>query len=178
MRIAITGTHGVGKTTFITDLVDSLRKAGKEVTLINEVARTLIAKGFKITPLSEYGIVHYMKEYLELERKAKGEFIISDRSLLDLYSYITVDKSPKIRKVYLDLIREVWQMEKDRYDIYFYIPIEFPMEQDGARSANEKYRQAVDRQIVRFLQQNGLKYVSIKGNRAKRVQVSLKSLNL
>ncbi|MCX6317289.1 MAG: ATP-binding protein [Bacteroidetes bacterium] len=178
MRIAVTGTHSVGKTTFINDLIAHFQNEGKKVTLINEVARDLIKKGFKITPLTEYGIVHYMKSYLELERNAKGKLIISDRSLLDLLSYITVDQSPSIRSAYLDLIHEVWLMEKSRFDMYFYIPVEFGLTQDGSRSSDEKYRLAVDKQIVDFLQQFDLKYVTIKGNRKKRVKTSLKSLYL
>ena len=178
MRIAITGTYSVGKTTFINDLHATLENKKQKVTIINEVARTLIKKGFKITPLTEFGIINYIKDYLECERETEGDIVISDRSLLDLLSYITVDNSPRVRKVYLDLIKEVWLMEKERFDVYLYLPIEFALEQDGARSPDEAYRSAVDRQIMDFIKVYNLKCVTIRGSRSKRVNVAIKTLRL
>ena len=178
MRIAITGTYSVGKTTFINDLHASLENKKKKVIIINEVARTLIKRGFKITPLTEFGIINYIKEYLEIERETEGDIIISDRSLLDLLSYITVDNSPLVRKVYLDLIKEVWLMEKERFDVYLHLPIEFELEQDGARSPDEKYRKAVDRQILDFIKIYNLKHITIRGSRTQRVNAAIMALRL
>ena len=178
MRIAVTGTYSVGKTTFINDLHVALQNKKERITIINEVARSLIKRGFKITPLTEFGIINYMKEYLEWERETEGDIVISDRSLLDLLSYITIDNSPLVRKVYLDLIKEVWLMEKERFDVYLYLPIEFALDQDGARSPDEKYRKAVDRQIMNFIKMYNLNHVTIRGSRSKRVDAAIKALGL
>ena len=178
MKVAVTGTHSVGKTTFISDLSPYIVKTYPTAVFIDEVARRLIKKGFKITPLTEYGIIHYLKEYLISERNSNSEFVLADRSLLDLYSYITVDKSPHIRHGYLELIREIFLLENRFFDFYFYIPIEFPMEQDGARSPNEQYRQAVDQQIVYNMQTNGIRFVTLTGSREKRLETAVNALSL
>ena len=177
MLIAVTGSHSVGKTV----LVDNLRKKLSlkyDVSIIHEMARKLIAKGFKMNmDITEYGVINYAFEYLHAERNFHSEIVISDRSVIDLLAYIKVNKSPKIKPKVISLIEEIVFLESRRVDFYFYIPIEFPLQFDGVRPADLNYQKSVDKMIQELLSYYKIKNYKITGTISKRVTKATKIIN-
>jgi hypothetical protein len=140
------------------------------VAAIPEVARILIAKGLEMnTAITEFGVCNYLLEYLRYERTIKADIVISDRSLIDLLGYISVNQSPTVRAEYLALVEEVVYLESARFAFYVYLPIEFPMVFDGVRPADIDYQRRVDARIRELLRHFGVPFHRITGTIDERV---------
>lgn len=167
MKIAIVGSMGVGKTTLAKAL-------GQEIgmRMLPEVARELIRKGYKldqgITSDLEYEII---KLQAELE-KGSWENWIADRCLIDALAYSSVLFPQNIPLI------KVAKRELDRakYDIIIYIPIEFEIENDGVRSTDGKFQREIDGAIKKVLKNH--KHFIIKGSVEKRVERVIKIISL
>jgi thymidylate kinase len=71
-----------------------------------------------------------------------GDDFISDRSVYDIIAYSidlqNIDNLTEQANNYL---------AKNPYDLTFYFPIEFDMENDGVRPEDEEYRKKIDKRI-------------------------------
>jgi len=88
--IAVSSTHGTGKTTCAYNLAASMKKAGYNVIVLDEVARSC---PFEINqgagPKTERWLLATQLK-LELELIQNFDYVITDRSLLDPLSYAYV----------------------------------------------------------------------------------------
>lgn len=175
--ISLTGTHSVGKTTLLNSLFNCL-SGTYEVKIVPEAARLLIDKGFKMNfEITEYGILNFARYYLHQFRIQNADYLISDRSIIDLYAYISVNKNPKVRSEIIKLIEEIVFLEKERIHYYFYMPIEFSMENDSVRPSDNAYRMEVDLKIKESFSIFGIRYYELKGSLEERVTKALEILN-
>lgn len=167
MKISISGTHSVGKSTLIRDLCAT----ELQFSAVQEVARKMVKEGFKMsTEITEYGVVNYAKRYLEIERNSiNDDLVIFDRSLIDLLAYIRVNGDYKIRKPFIDLVYEIVYLESKSFDFYVYIPPEIPFEFDGVRPLDLQYRDKVDKEIYSLLREFDLNYYEITGTPKSRL---------
>lgn len=178
LKIAFTGSHCTGKTTLLNDVKDALQ-SNIVVNDVTEVARKIIEKGYPLNmdaTIDSY--VHYINDQLEAEKtKMEGcDVFISDRTLLDPVAYAMVNSKlprPYIPQYFIEMMKNIWLMEKEKYDIYIYFPVEFELEMDGVRPFDENYRRQIDDMIVKLLEDNGIKYVKITGNREERTNYLL-----
>lgn len=166
MKIAIAGSHGVGKTTFAKSLAEKLN-----LNYIPDIVREeAVNKGFIInenTP-PEVQLWLVMRQW-ELERNTPQPWI-ADKSLFDYLVYGNfILKDEKTKNLIRDLVRR-----NGIYDKVFYIPIEFAMEQDGLRSTNEEFRMAIDRHYKECLNDFGIKYITVSGSVENRINQALR----
>lgn len=165
MKIAITGTMCVGKTTITKQLCDATKFAKLE-----EVARKLIEAGHEVdtkaTPELELKMLKMQKK---LESKKSNW--IADRCLIDLLAYCTV-LFPE-NSALLNTIRR--ELANAKYDIIFYLPIEFPIESDGDRSTDEKFQKQIDDAIYNLLK--GSHFHTLSGTREARLEKALQIIN-
>jgi predicted ATPase len=175
--IVVTGTHAVGKTSLCNRLLETLSKT-REVKMIPEMARILIAKGIPLNDkASEFAIVSYIAEYLRHSRETTAEFIISDRSVFDLFAYISLSRPDDVRNEYFRLAEEVVFQEVRRVDAYVYVPIEFEMQLDDVRPSDTQYQRAVDHKIQDLLRFFGAKVLTASGTLEERADVVMRWLN-
>ncbi len=167
MKIGITSTHGCWKTTLLKALPDGL--VDRKIT---EVSRTLIEKmGFN--PLlweSPYWKKRdFEKNILEEQKRQEllpGSFV-TDRTVYDVLAYASTLLEPlDFWPLYHDAVSF---NKKNPYDIVFYLPVEFPMENDGVRPVNEDYRREINLIIEDLLIQNEIPYVKVTGTIEERV---------
>lgn len=168
MKIAFTGTHSSGKTTLIKYVIEQLKDL--DVITIQNITRTIIKRGFplgKDSTVDSYMI--YVGEQLKSERHTKNQnynLIISDRTVLDTVAYALSNiqlPRPFIPVYCINMLKEIWLREKDFYDLYVYLPIEFPMVIDGIRDVDEDYRHLVDTNIGNLLQENDINFITLRG---------------
>jgi hypothetical protein len=170
--ISISGTHSVGKTTLANQLIKSLPDLN--VSLIPEIARILIYKGFLLNQnITEWGIVNYVQEYLYHERIACSDVLISDRSLIDLLAYIKTNNSLKIRSKFIQLVEEIVYTESKRFDFYFYIPIEFPLELDNVRPTDVSYQKSVDKTLCHLFEIYNINPIILSGSISQRTSKAI-----
>lgn len=168
MKIAVVGSHGVGKTT----LAKGLSKVLK-YPILPDIAREAFRKGFTINektpPENQLWILCKQMEY---EKKLKDNFI-ADKTLFDNIVY-----SRKIfsDKYFLTLIEDIVR-KIAKYDIYLYIPIEIPLKNDKVRSPDLNFQRMIDEEYTLLLKDLKVKYYEIRGSIPERIERSLKIIN-
>lgn len=178
-RIAITGTHGVGKTSLAYALTDSLKDL--RVTLSSQIARTLIKNGYPLgREATAESYIQYVIAQLRAEQLAEEcDLFISDRTLLDPLAYALVNRDaagPGVPESIIELLRRTWLLELRQYDLYVFVPIEFGMRADGVRPEGEDYRRKVEAQIVSLLNENNINHIVASGTVEDRNNQVLRAL--
>lgn len=172
IKVAIAGSHGVGKTTLAYSISNYYSKWN--VTLNTHIARTLIEKGYplgKEATVESY--IQYIIAQLAAEQKStNSDLFVSDRSLLDPLSYAIInmktEESPVPLSV-IEMMKRIWLLELQQYDLYIFVPIEFSMQEDGVRPKDDDYRKLIENQMIQLLEENRVKYIRVSGTREDRV---------
>lgn len=94
--------------------------------------------------------------------------VLSDRSLVDLLAYIRAINNPTISKDFIGMVEEVVRVESGYFDLYCYLPIEFPLIEDNTRIVDFGYQKQVDNCLKEILEGFGLKHVSLHGSLQER----------
>lgn len=175
-RIAITGTHGVGKTTLCKEL--EKLEVFKNYAFIEEVARKEIIKIGKMpTQLCELGKVAFQFSLLSQQMLLESDLqnFISDRSIFDTvgYSYDLIHQ----KGIQIKEIAKYWH-DKQPYDFIFYVPIEFALEADAQRLSDIEYQAQIDANIVKTLHELNINYIPITGDIQTRIQMVLDYLKI
>ncbi|MFI5252119.1 MAG: AAA family ATPase [Bacteroidota bacterium] len=173
MRISMCGSFSTGKTTLVRSLADALiHKYTKDVFIIEEVARKVIAEGFPLdrnANLEAY--FHYIYYQLQAERLAgKHQYVVSDRSLLDSLAYIHVSRDPGMSTSFVNMLTEIVWKETTFFDLYCYVPVEFSPIDDGIRSIDHEYQHLVDKEMVKLLDYFGVRTLKVSGTVESRVK--------
>lgn len=178
MKIAFTGTHVTGKTTLLRDFEKYIQQEFKgklSFGYISGIARSIIQRGFPLNKDGNiYSYVNYINDQLEAEKSIDDyDIFISDRTLLSPLAYATANQSlprPFIPDYFIKMMEKIWLMEKERYDLYIYFPIEFSMGlPDNIHPSDEEYRKLVDATIVEILNKFEVKYITMTGNPNERL---------
>ena len=183
MRIAITGSHGVGKSTLVNDLLvylngketgskinitdlDSASKR-KDFKLLEEAPRQAFELGLPINENNspETQLWVFAKQ-LEMELIAQN-YYIADKCFIDLLAYVMYIF--RERRDLIDTLKDISRRAASKYDLVIYLPAgEFPIEDDGVRSTDPEFQKGVDKLILEILNDFGISYVKITGNKEER----------
>jgi len=138
LKLALIGTHGVGKTTLAYEVCSLLKKADHDVELVTEVARRSAFPVNEATTLEgQLWILHAQIAH-ELEAAAHAPHVICDRSVLDNYCYL-LNKCG--RQVQLEPWLAHWL---DTYSLLVGVPPRADgILPDGFRSENLEFQQRI-----------------------------------
>ncbi len=166
MKIAITATHGAGKTEF----AKALAKAINGNYIHDIVREEVIPKGVAInenTPADLQLWLAAQQWFLETTTK---EPWVADKCLYDylVYGKIVIKDEEIMAMV------EKFIERNANYDFVFYLPVEFPMEEDGFRSKD--LQPVVDATYKEFLDEKNIKYITLTGSVNERVEQALKHI--
>jgi nicotinamide riboside kinase len=147
MRIAITGSHGVGKTTLAKAVAEKFN-----LLFIAEMARA-VANTMNIfhtnaivrSDVSRKVIFQETIWQMQLAAEESLDSFVSDRSILDVVAY----------SLYYGLDGFRWQKRREwavnyarfNYDLLIYLPVRFKPEDDGFRLADAESQAAVNELI-------------------------------
>lgn len=180
-RIAIVGTHGVGKTSLAHTLANKFTELDLKTIINCQIARTLIKNGYPLgKEATSESYIQYIISQLRAEQSAKEcDIFISDRTLLDPLAYAIVNREYVHSNVPDDIIKlleSVWRLELSQYDLYVLVPIEFEMQIDNVRPVDKKYRQRIESQIDLLLNKYLVNHIIVSGtieDRASQVLLSV-----
>lgn len=176
MKIGLTGTVSVGKTT----LVNALKELPqfKDYHFATERSKYLRDLGI---PLNTDSTLKGQTVFLA-ERCAEliNENLITDRTVIDVMAFTqnatSINQSDKIS------FEEYARNFIDDYDYIFYIsPDGVEIEDNGVRTIDAEYRDLIDftiRHYIKTYNHRLVKYVPIKGSTAERIKQILEVISL
>jgi nicotinamide riboside kinase len=180
VRVAFNGAHSTGKSTLLARCKEEF---GPRVYPIENIARSLIARGFKMGILANSaGLLSYLTAQLEAEHKIRGEpeLVVSDRTCIDSVAYCRANRMLGIRNgvpLYVQRALEAVALrESSFYDLHVYFPIEFEAAPDPVRPPAGIYRQMVDQLIREFIEENHIPCHVATGSREGRFTSFLAAL--
>ncbi len=88
VKLALIGTHGVGKTTLAFETCSLLKKAGYNVELVTEIARQSHFPVNAETTLDAQLWILHAQIAAELDAARRAPHVICDRAVLDNYCYL------------------------------------------------------------------------------------------
>jgi hypothetical protein len=148
LKLALIGTHGVGKTTLAYETCSLLKKADYNVELVTEVARRSPLPVNEATTLEGQLWILHAQIAAELDAAAHAPHVICDRSALDNYCYL-VNKFARQPQLEQWL---TWWM--DTYSLLVAVP---PMADgippDGFRSENLEFQHRIHELLAQMLQE-------------------------
>ncbi len=146
MKLALIGTHGVGKTTLAYEICSLLKKADHNVELVTEVARRSPFPVNEGTTLDGQLWILHAQIAAELDATRMGH-AICDRSVLDNYCYL-VNKFGRQQRLeaWLD-----WWMQS--YTLLIGVPpLADGIPPDGFRSENLEFQERIHELITELLE--------------------------
>ncbi|WP_280271750.1 ATP/GTP-binding protein [Nocardia wallacei] len=204
-RICVSGTYSTGKTTTSTALSLLTGVPRVDASSAREVV-TELYPGMRFQDLSTTELMALGFRRLELRIQAEaildaqGGFV-ADGSVLNEWIYgvtrlitgpnpgssrwhkalkntLTLPGRPFYRRylnAYGDMAR---QRARHGYDIFFHLPVEIPMDPDGHRPVDERYRQISDRKLLHAISELGQPVVTVRGTPEERLEAIVNMLDI
>ena len=146
LKLALIGTHGVGKTTLAYEICSLLKKADHNVELVTEVARQSPFPVNAATTLEGQLWILHAQIVAELDAAHRAPNVICDRAVLDNYCYL-VNKFG--RQPQLDSWLAWWM---DTYSLLVGVPpLENAIPSDGFRSEDRAFQERIHELLKEFL---------------------------
>lgn len=142
-KVALVGTHGVGKTTVAYELGGAIKRRGRTVELLTEIARECpFALNDQASREAHQWIIARQVQ-LEIEKRPRAEVLICDRSVLDNYAYYarlygTAGEQAEALLAYC----RAWT---STYDLLVRLPVVAPLTDDGFRSTSVQFQHEIER---------------------------------
>jgi nicotinamide riboside kinase len=145
VKVALIGTHGVGKTTLCFELAARLKRRGVDLEVVREVARRCPLPINQETTVSAQEWILHTQIVWEIEAAATHEVVICDRSVLDNYCYL----------VHAAGSSSVWERMLDHwlgsYDLLVQVPLWRRPAFDGVRAVDPSFQAEIDRVLDSML---------------------------
>ncbi|MEW6131122.1 MAG: AAA family ATPase [Acidobacteriota bacterium] len=141
-KVALVGTHGVNKTTLAYELAGVLKRRGKTVELITEIARECPF------PLNEQGTreayqwIIARQIQLEIEKSPRAAILVCDRAVLDNFAYYA-RRFQQGNHEYRSL-HSYCRHWMTTYDLLVRLPITHTLTADGFRSTDSAFQKEID----------------------------------
>jgi nicotinamide riboside kinase len=173
MKVAISGSFGVGKST----LFRSLKNYITNLEFISETTRIVMEENGTSNQVmtQEQRIEHQNTCTLkQIELESASPNFITDYCAIDYLNY-TFDLPN-----YLELKDKVSKHLRliGGYDHVFYIPIEFSLQNDGMRFIEEKFRRNIDQHLKVLFKTFHIKPIILKGGLSQRRAKVLETLKI
>lgn len=141
-KVALVGTHGVNKTTLAYELAGALKRKGRTVELLTEIARECPFPLNEQATREAYLWIIARQVQLEIEKAPRADVLVCDRSVLDNFAYyVRRYGSTSEQAEALGSHCRSWMKS---YDLLVRLPIAQALAADGFRSTNEQFQREID----------------------------------
>jgi GTPase SAR1 family protein len=150
MKIALIGTHGVGKTTLCFELAAVLKRRNYDVEVVREVARRCpLPINEQTTVAAQEWILHTQIAW-EIEACSEHDLVLCDRSVLDNYCYM----------VHAGGGGSTWERLFDywlsTYGLLVHVPLWSRPSYDGVRAVNPRFQEEIETLLNGMIAARGL----------------------
>lgn len=157
MRIAFTGSHGVGKSTLLEQLIPTVPPMKIFTSLYRSHADILA----KLSPRNKQRFIDYWYIYNHWHTRS----YLSARSIYDTWAYAWLTVSSDFHQYLFH-----WAKTHIWYDYLFYVPIEISLEDDGIRPPGKDFQISHDRCLKALLDYYRIPYHTITGTIEERME--------
>jgi hypothetical protein len=160
IKIAVTGTHSTGKSTFIVSLAECLEKQSKSVGLIGDLAKRARDMGFPILTGHTYeSTLWMMAEGLrqETELSLNKQIILIDRPIFDALGYLEAALEITGRTLIpgqLEELRAIAAAHSASYDFVIATALDPSVPLGEGRDPNAQFREAAAKHIDQLVKQH------------------------
>lgn len=177
-RIALTGSHGTGKTTLANALVADLAAKGLTAASVPEVPREVCTAAGdpeffrrENNSLTRQITLLYGQPVFERRAEASGpSVVVCDRTVLDHWAYTTALFADALRGDGLDkVLASFTSSYMPSYDLIAYVPIEFGPVDDGTREGDVLFQQQIDQRIRDLLGEFAVNHLVVRGSVGERL---------
>lgn len=167
--IALIGAHGTGKST----ILNELKKITNDYYITDGFGRPLkeISDLLQLTPRETQIIVNTITKH-RWENDVISDKLICTRSVIDEWVYAKLFGFDDM----LECRKEIFRNSDYTKSKYFYIPIEFPLEEDGVRYSGVELQQKCDELMRQWIEEFNLDVVTLTGTVEQRVETLLKHI--
>jgi nicotinamide riboside kinase len=142
MKLALIGTHGVGKTTLAFEICALLKISGYSVEMVSEIARGSPFPVNEGTTLESQLWILHQQVAAELEMAQRAQYVVCDRAVIDNYAYLS---NKFDRQTHLEPMLAHWLKS---YDLLIYVPLhDGHITADGFRSENIEFQYTIDARV-------------------------------
>jgi AAA domain len=142
-KVALVGTHGVGKTTIAYELGGVIKRKGKTVELLTEIARECPLPLNERGSREAYQWIIARQIQLEIEKSPRADYLVCDRSVLDNFAYYLRRFGPAGPEA--EALASYCRSWMNTYNLLVRFPITVPLVEDGFRSTDEAFQHEIDR---------------------------------
>jgi nicotinamide riboside kinase len=157
LKLALIGTHGVGKTTLAYELCSLLKKSHHNVELVTEVARQSPFPVNAATTIDGQLWILHAQIAAELAAGRRAPHVVTDRAVLDNYCYLVnkFGRQPQLESWL------AWWMNS--YDVLIGVPpVAAEIPADGFRSEDRAFQQRIHELLLELL--NSLPFDAVGPN--------------
>lgn len=176
MKIALTGTQSVGKTT----LIKALAKLPqfKDYHIATERSKYLRDLGIPLNTNSTYlGQTIFAAE--RASELIRPEGLLTDRTIIDVMAFTNLSTDSSLDYLIKKDLINAWLPMTLQYDYLFYVsPEGVEIEDNGVRETNSEYRDKIDKEIRMILSEKEIPYFEIYGTTEERIQQILDTVYL
>jgi len=159
MKVALIGTHGVGKTTLCFELAARLKRRDVDVELVREVARTCPLPINRDTSAAAQAWILHTQMALELEATGRHTLALCDRSVLDNYCYLLYATGPHAS---WEPLLTHWLAT---YDLLVKVPLWTTPRWDGVRDTDLAFQRDIDALLDEQLAARGIDALRLPADR-------------
>jgi nicotinamide riboside kinase len=142
-KVALVGTHGVGKTTVAYELGGAIKRRGCTVELLTEIARECpFALNDQASREAHQWIIARQVQ-LEIEKRPRAQVLICDRSVLDNFAYYA--RLYGTRGPEAEALLAYCRAWMSTYDLLVRLPATAPLTDDGFRSTDVRFQHEIER---------------------------------
>jgi len=159
--IGITGSQGVGKSTFCRALYDSVRSQTQNtVELLSDLGAQVRSRGIPVGINSNIDtIAAVFTAHLTRERTSSASIVILDRCLVDALAYTrALDITSQ---AYTSLFEEIFKTKTSILSLVIHLELSSTFSRHNANHETQELRQSIDSIIPSVINENGLNYISM-----------------
>ncbi|MGD8438950.1 MAG: AAA family ATPase [Holophagae bacterium] len=138
MKIALIGSHGVGKTTLCFELAARLKRRHVDVDIVREVARSCPLPINQQTTIEAQEWILHSQINAEIEAASGHDVVVCDRSVLDNYCYM----------VHAAGVQKIWERFLDywlkTYEMLIHVPPWVRPTYDGVRAVDARFQEQIE----------------------------------
>ena len=161
-KVALIGTHGVGKTTLCFDLAARLKRLDVDVDMVREVARACPLPINRDTTVAAQEWILHTQMAWEIEAEARHDVVLCDRSVIDNYCYLVHAAGPQ----------PAWEALLDRwlptYGLLVKVPIWRRPSYDGVRAVDPAFQERIDTLLEGVITARGLEPLRLEPGERER----------